>query len=284
MAMSKQPSEPSDWSVLYATTASDLPVLCRFCTGAYNTRLDREVEFCVLHLSGIFFFFFVRKKNVCRDSNSRPNVSEGYEVTSELPGRPAGNRGMLALSSNLGFLFVLFSHPVSIVDNGVVSIRPTLMGTKNSNENGPNPVVFFGTKNTPRPSEHPGKNVKTFTVGWIKSCKYKTSSWHLNGFPDGRNIGSTVLCRGEAHRYTVIIIIIIINGTRARSLEPVVTECTFTLIAMDGHQKNIKNKPETMYYTITHGSSNIHYIGYKYKATTRYLNGFRNGSNLGSTV
>ena len=34
----KQPSEPSDWPVLYATTASDLPVLCRFCTGAYNTR------------------------------------------------------------------------------------------------------------------------------------------------------------------------------------------------------------------------------------------------------
>ena len=100
----------------------------------------------------------MRKKTVCRDSNSRPNVSEGYEVTSELPGRPAGNRGMLALSSNLGFLFVLFSHPVSIVDNGIVSIRPTLMGTKNSNENGPNPVVFFGIKNTPRSSEHPGNN------------------------------------------------------------------------------------------------------------------------------
>ena len=37
-------------------------------------------------------------------------------------------------------------------------------------------------------------------------------------------------------------------------------------------------------YTITHGSSNIYYKDYKYKATTWYLNGFPTGSNLGSTV
>ena len=53
---------------------------------------------------------------------------------------------------------------------------------------------------------------------------------------------------------------------------------------LQGHQKNIKNKPETMEYTITHGSSNIHYKGYEYKATTWYLNGFPTGSNLGSTA
>ena len=29
----------------------------------------------------------------------------------------------------------------------------------------------------------------------------KTSSWHLIGFPDGSNIGSTVKYRGETHRY-----------------------------------------------------------------------------------
>ena len=27
-------------------------------------------------------------------------------------------------------------------------------------------------------------------LGGIIGCKYKTSSWHLNGFPDGINIGS----------------------------------------------------------------------------------------------
>ena len=27
--------------------------------------------------------------------------------------------------------------------------------------------------------------------------------WHLNGSPDENNIGSTVYCREEAHRYTV---------------------------------------------------------------------------------
>ena len=29
-------------------------------------------------------------------------------------------------------------------------------------------------------------------LGGIIGCKNKTSSWHLNGFPDGSNIGSTV--------------------------------------------------------------------------------------------
>ena len=29
-------------------------------------------------------------------------------------------------------------------------------------------------------------------LGGIIGCKYKTFSWHLNGFPDGSNIGSTV--------------------------------------------------------------------------------------------
>ena len=29
-------------------------------------------------------------------------------------------------------------------------------------------------------------------LGGIKGCKYKTSSWHLNRFPDADNIGSTV--------------------------------------------------------------------------------------------
>ena len=28
----------------------------------------------------------------------------------------------------------------------------------------------------------------------IIGCNYKTSSWHLNGFPDGSNIRSTVYC------------------------------------------------------------------------------------------
>ena len=61
----------------------------------FPSLVDREVEFCVLttqsfstYLLSIFIFYF-RKKNVYRDSNSSPNVSEGCDVTSELPGRPA---------------------------------------------------------------------------------------------------------------------------------------------------------------------------------------------------
>ena len=61
------------------------------------------------------------------------------------------------------------------------------------------------SQNASRPSEHPpvrgGEMSKR--LGGIKGCKHKTSSWHLNGFLDGNNFGSTVCCRGEAHRYTV---------------------------------------------------------------------------------
>ena len=46
----------------------------------------REVELCVLTIKSFsscwaFFFFVVRKNSCYRDPNSRPNVSEGYEVT-----------------------------------------------------------------------------------------------------------------------------------------------------------------------------------------------------------
>ena len=37
----------------------------------------------------VFFVFFLVRKIHLPGSSSRPNVSEGYEVTSELPGRPA---------------------------------------------------------------------------------------------------------------------------------------------------------------------------------------------------
>ena len=49
-------------------------------------------------------------------------------------------------------------------------------------------------QNAPRPSEHPPVRGDKMSkcLGGIKGCKYKTSSWHLNRFPDGNNIGSTV--------------------------------------------------------------------------------------------
>ena len=58
-----------------------------------RSRILCTNDLIVLHSLGIFFFnvfsFLVRKNPVYRYSNSRPHVSEGYEVTSELPGRPA---------------------------------------------------------------------------------------------------------------------------------------------------------------------------------------------------
>ena len=43
-------------------------------------------------------------------------------------------------------------------------------------------------------------------LGGIISCsKHKNSSCHLIGFPNGSDIGSTVSCQGETHRYTVYL-------------------------------------------------------------------------------
>ena len=64
-------------------------------------------------------------------------------------------------------------------------------------------------------------------VGGIIGCKDKKKSpWHLSLFPDGSNIGLTVQCREEAHRYTV----------------------TLTSIAMQRHQKN-SNKNNAVHTT-----------------------------------
>ena len=51
-----------------------------------------------------------------------------------------------------------------------------------------------GNQNAPRPSEHPPVTGEKMSkrLGRIIGCKYKTSSCHLNGFPYGSNIGSTV--------------------------------------------------------------------------------------------
>ena len=49
-------------------------------------------------------------------------------------------------------------------------------------------------QNAPRPSEPPpvrGENMSK-RLGGIIGCKDKTSSWHLNEFPYGSNIESTV--------------------------------------------------------------------------------------------
>ena len=45
--------------------------------------------------------------------------------------------------------------------------------------------------NASRPSEHPPVRGKKMSkrLGGIKDCKDKTSSWHLNGFPDGSKLG-----------------------------------------------------------------------------------------------
>ena len=46
-----------------------------------RSRILCTNDVIVLHLLGIYIFFLMRKNPSYRDSNLRPNVSEGYEVT-----------------------------------------------------------------------------------------------------------------------------------------------------------------------------------------------------------
>ena len=43
-------------------------------------------------------------------------------------------------------------------------------------------------------------------LGGIIGCKYKTSSWHSNGFPDGSNIGSKYNI-GEKHTVVMLLVV-----------------------------------------------------------------------------
>ena len=55
-----------------------------------------------------------------------------------------------------------------------------------------NSIFFMKNLNASRPFEHRVRGKIAKRLGGIMGCKYKTSSWYLNGFPDDRNIGSTV--------------------------------------------------------------------------------------------
>ena len=53
------------------------------------------------------------------------------------------------------------------------------------------PLCLKKNMNASRPSEHsPVRGKMSKRLGGIIGCKDKTSSWHLNGFSDGSNIGS----------------------------------------------------------------------------------------------
>ena len=87
----------------------------------------------VLHLLGIFLFYS-KKKFRLPGSNSRPNVSEGYMVTSELPGRPASTCLLIVLilivhyraGININSCFEKYSRVINSVE--VVSLCRSYWG------------------------------------------------------------------------------------------------------------------------------------------------------------
>ena len=79
--------------------------------------------------------------------------------------------------------------------NGAISTMPVVRTTNHTFFSlNSSSMLLKKNRSTPRPSEHPpvmGEKMSK-RLGGIKGCKYKTSSWHFNRFPDADNIGSTV--------------------------------------------------------------------------------------------
>ena len=140
---------------------------------------------------------------------------------------PPPNRGMLR-RSRCALIFLKKQNQCSTSSSIIVVILYYYVGCKNKATT----CYLKKNQNESRPSEHPLVRGEKNVLGWIKgckyeTCKYKTSSWHLNGFRDGNNIGSTDIYNvGE---------------------KPTKLYYTLTLIVMQGHQKtNSKNKTEAM--------------------------------------
>ena len=99
-------------------------------------------------------------------------------------------------------------------------------------------------------------------LGGIKGCKYKTSSWHLNGFPMEITLGQQY---NVGEKPTVIL-----------------HTCINRHAGTPEKQRKQKHCSTSLYMVV------IIYcyipVGYKDKATTWCVNGFPDGSNLGSTV
>ena len=101
-------------------------------------------------------------------------------------------------------------------------------------------------------------------LGGIKQgCKYETSSWHLNGSPMEITLGQQY---NIGEKPTVILYTYINRhaGTPEKQSKQ--------------NRNNVNSTSSNMVVII------YNYMGCKYKATTWYLTGFPNGSNIGSTV
>ena len=107
-------------------------------------------------------------------------------------------------------------------------------------------------QNAPRPSEYPPvRGVKmSKRLGGIKGCKYKIFSWHLNGFPDGNNIGSTKYNVGEKptvmlYTTTVLSTSYIMLNCKVAVMVPKIYSVYCTTVCMYGHtySKAANTKP-----------------------------------------
>ena len=88
----------------------------------------------------------------------------------------------------------IWKHIEKITQNTRRNVHPYPSSASRPYNNVLVQMILKKNQSTPRPSEHPpvmGEKMSK-RLGGIKGCKYKTSSCHLNRFPDADNIGSTI--------------------------------------------------------------------------------------------
>ena len=119
-------------------------------------------------------------------------------------------------------------------------------------------------QNAPRPSEHPPVRGEKMAkrLGGIIDCKYKTSSWHWNGFP------YMVVTLGQQYNIGEKLTVILHTYLNRHAGTP-------EKLQKQKHCSTLSNMVVIIYCC---------YIGCEDKGTTWYLNGFPDGSNYGSTV
>ena len=119
------------------------------------------------------------------------------------------------LSTGIQYVFI-FHSTCCICDSRVVILgQLTVVVEINSSNVGEKPTLYTYINHHAGTSYKKQKQKQCITssnmvviVYCFIGCRDKTSTWylngfHLNGFPDGTNLGSTVQCGGKAHRYTV---------------------------------------------------------------------------------
>ena len=145
----------------------------------------------------------------CNDKTSSWHLNgspDGRNIGSTVSSVMSGSKPTVIL-----FFFFFFFSFISLIADGPHHYHPAC-GHKGSSHLSPVHALQFFYRDASSALLQLVNQWLNFTggemskrLGGIIGCNDKTSSWHLNGSPDGRNIGSTVSSVMSGSKPTVIL-------------------------------------------------------------------------------